>query len=365
MKNKIAIILGTRPNFVKIYPLILFLEKENKLDNFILIYTQQHYSKDLIPEIEKIKKIKIDFLKLKKNKVFDFSICINELIFIYKKFNINKVIIIGDSDTTLSGAISAKRSFLKLFHIESGLRSFNYKMHEEFNRITSAGLADVCFAPSKKSYDYLKYIFKKTHQKAYFVGDLNYNNLINYFNNQITSFKKKLNNPFILLTLHRRENILYKRKLKSIFQVLNNIGKNFEIKFYCHPHTLKKIKEFKIKLNFKILKSIPNLKLLNEIRNSNLVITDSGGMQKEAFYLKKYCVVLRDQTEWFELSKLNSYVGYEPNKIYKFIKKNFFIKYKMKNNPYHKKNNLKIITKKILNNDAVSNKLVNVKKSKK
>lgn len=346
--STIGIITGTRPNFTKIYPLIKLIKKKKLSHKFCLIHTNQHYSKDLIFEFKKIFDSEINFIKLRKNKKFEISSCIKSLIKIYQKLSLKKVLIIGDSDSTLCGAIAAKRLFLKLYHIESGLRSFK-DMHEEFNRISCSSLSDVCFAPSLKSFKYLKHISKKTKQKVLFTGDLNYEN---YKSQKIkTNLKHKLdNNKYILLTLHRRENILSKEKLSKIFFILNTLAKKYKIYFYCHPHTKLNIKKFNIKVDFKILTSLPNSEILKKISNASLVITDSGGLQKEAFYCRKFCVILRNNSEWVELSNLNSLIGYNFKLISKFIENNFDKEYKGLKNPYYKKNNLNITLKELIKN---------------
>ena len=344
--NKIGIIIGTRPNLTKIYPFIEFVKKKNLLSFFYFIYTNQHYSNDLIYDLKKITNKKINFIKLRKNKTFKLTNCIDSLIKVFKNLDLNKIIIIGDCDSTLSGAIAAKRLFLKLFHIESGLRSFK-NMHEEYNRVVSSSLSDVCFAPSQTSFKYLNHLSKKTNQNVLFTGDLNYENFKIKEKNFSSKHKSDLD-KYIIFTLHRRENILVKKKLKKIFLIMNNLAKKYNILFYCHPHTKKNIKKFKIKVNFKIYPSVSNSEILQKIYNSSLVITDSGGIQKEAYYCKKYCVIFRDSSEWVELLKLNSLLSYDLKIILEFIKKYFGTNFSIKKNPYFKKNNLRIALNEIL-----------------
>jgi UDP-GlcNAc3NAcA epimerase len=213
------------------------------------------------------------------------------------------ILLFGDTNTTLAGAISASKLNLPIVHVEAGLRSYNRTMPEEINRVIVDSISSLLFAPSASSVNNL---LKEGVEKnnIFNVGDIMFDSVL-YFSKYakepsfVTSAIKS--NEFILCTIHRNFNTDNILALTNIFTALTNSNK--KIILPLHPRTKKILAEHKILIgkNIQICNPVGYFEMLWLIINSSLVITDSGGLQKEAFFLKKPCVVLRQETEWIEL----------------------------------------------------------------
>jgi UDP-N-acetylglucosamine 2-epimerase (non-hydrolysing) len=271
----------------------------------------QHYSPNMSKIFLKdfnINKIEYD-LKLGKKKSTNFFI--NSF---YKK--IKKILVIekpeylivqGDTNTCLLSAFAAKELKnkglidTKIVHIEAGLRSFDYKMPEETNRIIVDHISDILFPPTIIQKNIL--IKEGIKKPLFVVGSTIADNLKNIN-------LKKIKKNFFLLTIHRFENVTYKSRLKKIINIMNKISKiyNLEILFPCHPNTQNKIKKFKINLGkkIKIIKPIDYKKFLIYLKNCSIVFSDSGGIQEEACILKKNLITFRNNTERPETIKINA-----------------------------------------------------------
>ncbi len=221
------------------------------------------------------------------------------------------VIVYGDTNSTLAGALSASKLNIPVIHIEAGLRSFNMKMPEEVNRILTDRISTVLFCPGKLAVDNLR---KEGINKYNVIiknsGDVMYDVLL-YFK----KFRKKpdlrLNNNFILCTVHREENTNIISNLEAILKALIKISTRYQIIFPVHPRTklyLSKIKHIENKVkecNIVLSKPLGYLEIIYLLEKCKLVLTDSGGLQKEAYYMKKPCIVLRNESEWMELVENN------------------------------------------------------------
>lgn len=300
---KIISIVGARPQFIKLAP----LSKELKnLYNAKIIHTGQHFDYEMS---------KLFFQELGIPEP-DYNLGINNgyhgeqtgkmLIELEKTILKEKpdlIIVYGDTNTTLAGSLVSSKLNIPVVHIEAGLRSFNKKMPEEINRIISDHISDYLFAPTKKAIENLE--LEGLISKAYLTGDImvdvlyenlerakKYSNLLGDLN--LTSDK------YLLLTLHRPYNVDNPEVLKIILDKLSQI--NMKILFPIHPRTRRIIEDNRIKMKNNIITTKPfgYLEFLSLEMNSNKIITDSGGIQKEAYILKKPCITIRSETEWIE-----------------------------------------------------------------
>ena len=321
--KKIAFsIIGTRPQIIKA---TIIHKRFQKLKNYkhIIFDTGQHYDanmfKNFINEYQ-INPKDIIFLKCEnKNKNIFKKKINNKILPYFKKFKPSLCIVYGDTISTLIAAEIIKKNKIKIAHIESGARSFDKRMIEEKIRKKVDHISDLLFCCTKKCKKNL--INEKINKnKIFLVGDI----LFDIFKKNINKLKiKKSVTKFNFLTLHRRENLSSKERLESIFKFLINISK-FQIIFPAHPHTIQKIKKFNIKINekIKIINPINHLKLLNFLYNSKNIFTDSGGVQREAYFLKKPTIVLRDKIEWVELLKYGKQKQWNSNSKFSKYKKN-------------------------------------------
>ncbi len=308
--KKILSIVGARPQFIKAFVTIKSINKM-KLYNNILLHTGQHFDHDMSEIFFKELKFNKNLIKIslrnQNNRILRISEMFYKINNIINKIKPNLIIIYGDTDSTLVGAIIARRLNIKLIHIEAGLRSNIIDMPEEQNRVFSDYLSDYLICPNHLA---LKNLKNNKYKKIYNFGDVMYDSF-NFYKKYIDlkyskNFKKKykLPNKYIFLTMHRDSN---STKLQ-IKKILGDISRIKNIFFWpIHPKIKLIIKKNKIKIPKNIIHSKPlsYLESLAAIKESVYVITDSGGVQKETYFYKKKCFVLRNETEWSELIKVN------------------------------------------------------------
>lgn len=239
----------------------------------------------------------------------------NEIFALLLKENIDGVLVYGDTNSTLAGSLSAKKMDVPLFHVESGLRSFDRSMLEENNRIITDHLSSLLFCPSNNSVKNLKE--ENLKDGLILSGDVMYDvykKFSSHKDNMLEDFKTQ---GYILSTIHRRENINSSEKLLAIFESLNKINNKLKIIMPLHPHTKQKMEKYKIESSINFIEPQGYLSMLSLLNNSKMVITDSGGLQKESYFAKKKCIVVRERTEWIELIDQGTNMLCKPKNIYK------------------------------------------------
>lgn len=304
---KLLSIVGGRPQFIKVVALNRAIIKEKNLQHLIL-HTGQHYdyylSEIFFRELEIPKPdfhLQMDDLSLAAStKRMTESI---QKILLTEKPDV--VIVYGDTNSTLAGALAAKKAGIKIAHVEAGLRSFDNSMPEEFNRIETDKISDLLFCPTTQAAENLiKEGFNDINCKVILSGDIMLD-VMNYFTEKIKknniTYKGVPKNNFILCTLHRQSLVQSPEKLREVIKALNEINNQTQILLPAHPRLKKAIDDLDVKINFKIIKPVGYLDMIGLLKHCTSVITDSGGLQKEAFFCKKICVTIRDNTEWTEL----------------------------------------------------------------
>lgn len=322
---KIAIVVGTRPEIIKMSPIIQELTYR-KIDYFI-IHTGQHYyyfMDKIFFEQLKILEPKYNLEVGSGTHAEQIGKMLIELenVFIQERPDI--ILVEGDTNSVFAAALAASKLHIKIGHVEAGLRSYNKRMPEELNRIMVDHMSDILFAPTEKSKNNL--LNESVTGEIIVTG----NTIVDVIlNNKVISDKydyviKRLNlkfNNYILITLHRPESVDNIDNLNKIIESLNKIIKieRLPLIFPIHPRTLKKIKEFNIKIpeDILIIDPVGFLEFIYLERNARLIITDSGGIQEEACILKTPCITIREETERPETIEIGANVitGYEPNKI--------------------------------------------------
>ena len=312
----IATIVGARPQFIKA-ALISKKINEEKLFSEIIIHTGQHFEKNMsniffddlsIPKPD----YNLNINRIDYGQMIDKMV--NSLAPILLKEKIDGIIVYGDTNSTLAATLTAKQFSLPVFHIESGLRSHNRLMHEENNRVIVDHLSSLLFCPTKNALENLKK--ENVTNGVVFSGDIMYEAFLKFcFNNEKSSKLMKKSN-FILATIHRRENIFSKERLSLVFKNLDKINDKKNVIMPLHPHTKKMIKAHEIKTNVSFINPVGYSTMLSFLKKSDLVITDSGGLQKESFFAKKKCIVIRAETEWVELIKGGSSLLCEPKDLF-------------------------------------------------
>jgi UDP-GlcNAc3NAcA epimerase len=307
---KIVTIVGARPQFIK--AAVISREfKQNRTDiNEIIIHTGQHYDKSMsdiffkqlhIPQPNYNLKIGGGSHGENTGRMIEK---IEEILLVEKP---DYLLVYGDTDSTLAGALAASKLQIPIIHIEAGLRSYNRKMPEEINRVLTDHISNLLFCPSNKSYHNLinEGIDK---DKIFIVGDIMldaFNIFINYAQKPIwwDSINLPLN-EYVLCTIHRAENTNHINNLTNIFNGLGN--SKLPILLPMHPRTKNIISNLNITIpnNIFIVEPVGYLEMIWLEKNCKIIATDSGGVQKEAFFNKKPCITLREETEWVELVEM-------------------------------------------------------------
>ena len=310
---KLVIIVGTRPQFLKLCPLSKELTKSNI--SYKIIHTGQHYDKEMSENLFKILQIKEpDYLLQKEGNtnIQCLGNMMNKIEEICLKEKPDKIIVFGDCDSTIAGAIVAKKLKIYLIHIEAGMRSYNKDMPEEKNRIMTDHISDLLLCSTHDSVDKLKK--ENVTKNVHYVGNLQLEllkNVCETYNNKNILTKNNLSeNNFGLMTIHREYNT-NEKMLKKIFSELKKL--DISIVFPIHPRTKIIINNNKIDIpnNVKIIKPVNYLDMTILERYSNYIITDSGGIQPEAWFLGKKCIIMRSETEWIEPLKNNNNILYD------------------------------------------------------
>jgi len=334
---KILTILGARPQFIKAGSLSREIAKHEEIVE-IIVHTGQHYDSnmsDVFFEEMQIAKPNY-FLGIGgKSQGAMTGQMIEKIEEVCLKENPDWVIVYGDTNSTLSGAIVASKLHIKLAHIEAGLRSFNLNMPEEVNRILTDRISNILFCPTDTAMINLKNEgYENFNCKILNSGDVMRDGAI-FYKDLAVKPSIEIKDEFILCTIHRAENTDDESRLKNIFKALIEISKEKQIILPLHPRTKKILKNLKLNLqNLTIVEPVGYLEMTWLITNCKLIMTDSGGLQKEAFFFQKYCITLREETEWIELvdNKYNILVGADQKKIlcaysnsYKYDNLNFNI----------------------------------------
>ena len=306
---KIHLIVGARPNFMKIAPLYKEFEKYPEQFEIKLIHTGQHYDKEM-------SKLFFENLQMPKpNNYLGVGSGTHgeqtakimeryEEVLLQDKPNL--VIVAGDVNSTIACALDAVKLHIKVAHLEAGLRSFDRKMPEEINRIITDQISDYLLTPSEDADENLLHEGIELN-KIYFVGNIMIDSLKKYIKTADESkIHKKLKigkSPYVLITLHRPSNVDNEENLHKIFRSFEKLSNSMKLVFPMHPRTRKRLKEFNLENKIKnndnliITKPLGYYDFLKLQKDANVVLTDSGGIQEETTYFGVPCLTLRENTE--------------------------------------------------------------------
>jgi len=342
---KICIILGTRPEIIKLSSIIRKCEMEN-LDYFI-IHTGQHYSKNMDEKFFDDLNLPTPKYNLKigsGTQATQTAKALEKIEEILIKEKPDVVLVQGDTNTVLSGALAARKIQIKVGHVEAGLRSYDQKMPEEINRIITDHISNFLFVPTRNQ----KEILLKEGipgDTIHIVGNTITDAIMQ--NHEIAKEKSTImkelrlkEKEFILVTAHRPSNVDNPKKLLELFSILQQVQNTFkyEIVFPIHPRTKKILdsQDIKISDEIKIIEPVGFIDFICLEKNSKLIITDSGGVQEEACILKTPCITIRDNTERPETVDVgaNEVTGYNKNKIFKRIEEIIKNKQTVWDNPF-------------------------------
>jgi UDP-GlcNAc3NAcA epimerase len=317
---KIFTVVGARPQFIKASVVSLAFAQAEGIEETIL-HTGQHFDanmSDIFFEQLQIPRPDIQLNIHGGNHGEMTGRMLTEIEQCLQEQKPDRVLVYGDTNSTLAGALAAAKLHIPVAHVEAGLRSFNMLMPEEINRILTDQISDLLFCPTKSAVQNLHNEgFDRKPVQVLQVGDVMHDAAL-LFADQAIEPAGNLPREFILATLHRAENTDCPQRLASIVAALNDIHQNeAPVVIPLHPRTRQKLSQHGLTLQVHSIDPVGYLEMLWLLKHCQLVLTDSGGVQKEAFFFGKACVTLRDQTEWVELVEAgaNELAGADMNKI--------------------------------------------------
>lgn len=345
---KIISVIGARPQFIKAASVSRMMKKAGIKE--VLIHTGQHYDYNMSQVFFKQLKIKEPEYNLGIGSMSHGSQTgrmIEKIEGVLLAEKPGLMLVYGDTNSTLAGSLAAAKLHIPVAHVEAGLRSYNRNMPEEINRVLTDHVSDVLFCPTETAVENLrKEGFKNIVNKGKLiknssalhdlqsfpfvinVGDVMYDSVL--YNlaiakkiSKIIKKYKLLPQRYYLATIHRAENTDNTSRLKSICKAFNKIAERYPLIFPAHPRTEKLLSRIGyINSNLKIIPPVSYWDMLMLSSFARVILTDSGGLQKEAFFLNVPCVTLRDETEWVETlqSGMNVIAGASEGKILRAVK---------------------------------------------
>lgn len=322
---KVLTVVGARPQFIKAAAVSRALRKQGQE---ILVHTGQHYDKsmsDVFFEELQIPKPEYHLHVGSHSHGEQTGAMLQKIEEVILKEKPDAVLTYGDTNSTLAGSLAASKLHIPVAHVEAGLRSFNKRMPEEINRVLTDHVSKWLFCPTETAIANLQK--EGITQGVYHTGDVMLDTVV--FNRELAAERSNIlaendltPNGYLLLTIHRAENTDDPERLQSIVTALNQI--DVPAVFPMHPRTRNKLDDLDIQLDNPLVKVIPPVGFLDMLQlevHAQKIVTDSGGVQKEAFFAQVPCITLRDETEWVETVELgaNCIVGADTEKILQAI----------------------------------------------
>lgn len=319
---KIITIVGARPQFIK----AATLSRQFALAGVkeVIVHTGQHYDVNMSQVFFDEMEIPTPAYNLEIHGLSHAVMTARMLEGIEKILLLekpDKVVVYGDTNSTLAGALAASKLNIPLVHVEAGLRSFNRQMPEEINRILTDRVSSLLLCPTdaavknlqREGYDHFPVHIVKN-------GDVMQDAALFYAekaalkSNVIEQYALQ---DFVLATVHRQENTDDRATLQRIIAGLNAIHKELPVVMPVHPRTRKLLSDYDLKPEFQLIEPVGYFDMISLLKHCKMVVTDSGGVQKEAFFFARHCITLREQTEWVELLQhdYNRLAGSDPQQI--------------------------------------------------
>ncbi|MEN8839413.1 MAG: UDP-N-acetylglucosamine 2-epimerase (non-hydrolyzing) [Flavobacteriales bacterium] len=321
---KVLTVIGARPQFIKAAALSREFAKHKHIEE-IIVHTGQHFDANMSQVFFEEMEIPKPTYNLEINSLSHGAMTgrmIEGIEEILLKEKPDLLLVYGDTNSTIAGALAAKKLHIKVAHVEAGLRSFNMEMPEEVNRILTDRISDFLFCPTQSAIDNLKKEgYDNIDCKIVRTGDVMQDAALFYAKKSAeksTVIAQLGMEKFALATLHRAENTDSKERLTELVEGLNEIHETVcPVVLPLHPRTKAKLKLHGLDLKVKVIDPVGYFDMIELLKNCSLVMTDSGGLQKEAFFFRKNCITMRDQTEWIELIEngVNVLVGADKKKL--------------------------------------------------
>ncbi len=321
---KVCTVVGARPQFVKAAAVSAKIAEKGGIEEAI-IHTGQHYDAAM-------SKVFFDELNIPREK-YNLGIgsgphgaqtgrMLEKMEAVLEAERPCRVLVYGDTNSTLAGALAAAKLHIPVAHVEAGMRSFNRRMPEEINRVVADHICDINFCSSPAAVENL--VKEGLGGTSFLVGDVMFDCALKF-----EHVAEKHYNPFkeynvdkglyILVTCHRAENTDERRNLKQIVDAVNMISEHFPVVFPVHPRTKKFLEQYRLAFNgsVNVIPPVSYFEMLLLEKHAKMILTDSGGVQKEAFFYRVPCITMRHETEWIETVELgwNIVAGPDRKKI--------------------------------------------------
>lgn len=307
--KKVLTVVGARPQFIKAAAVSRALASEPRLTE-VMVHTGQHFDPNMsrvffdelsIPE----PRHNLEVHSLGHGAMTGRMLERLEEVVLQEKPDL--VLVYGDTNSTLAGALVARKLHVPLAHVEAGLRSFNLRMPEEVNRILTDRISDLLCCPTTRAVENLRAEgFERFSCRVVQTGDVMQDSALHY--GRLAAERSTLvdrlslrGGPFALCTLHRAENTDDPGRLAAIVEALHQVARELPVVLPLHPRTTAAIRRQGLSIDLRVIEPVGYLDMIGLLRETQLVLTDSGGLQKEAYFFGKPCVTLRDETEWVEL----------------------------------------------------------------
>ncbi len=325
--KKIITILGARPQFVKAAVLSRIIAEHNQIEE-VVVHTGQHYDTNMSAVFFEEMQIPKPTYNLNINGLSHGAMT-GQMLEKIEEVLVNEkptaVVVYGDTNSTIAGALAAKKMDIKVVHIEAGLRSFNIQMPEEINRILTDRISNLLLCPTETAIDNLRNEgYDNLDANVIKCGDImkdavEFYSKLSAKKSSIISDLKLTTENFVLATIHRQENTDDLEKLTAIFEGLEEIHKEHQVVLPLHPRTRQILEHNNLEYNITMIDPVGYFDMLELLKSCKMVISDSGGLQKEAYFNKKHCVIAREETEWIELVTHNfaEVVGSDKSKLIK------------------------------------------------
>jgi len=327
---KVVSIVGARPQFIKLAPVLRAIQRYNRENpgqpiQEVLVHTGQHYDYEMSQVFFEELSLKAPDYHLgvgSGTHGYQTGEMLRRIEEVLLREKPDWVMVYGDTNSTLAGALAAAKLHIPVAHVEAGLRSFNRRMPEEINRVLTDHMSTLLFCPTERAVENLRR--EGITEGVHLVGDVMYDAALQY--TELAERKSCVletlgleQKEYALATVHRAENTDAHERLSGILRGLERIaGEGLPVVFPLHPRTAKKLRRLGVALNgVRVLEPVSYLDMLVLEKNARVILTDSGGVQKEAFFFRVPCVTLREETEWVETVEAgwNTLVGCDPKRI--------------------------------------------------
>ncbi len=314
MAKKLLTVIGARPQFIKASALSAAVAEDARFVE-VMVHTGQHFNAAMSEVFFSELNIPPPQYNLGIHSLPHGAMTgrmLEALEHIMRQEKPDVVVLYGDTNSTLAGALAASKLNIEVAHIEAGLRSYNWTMPEEQNRVLTDRLSHYLFVPAKNAAaNLLKEGISEQTAEVVEVGDIMYEVFLRHFEKAKREAdwlqeSELVSQGYVLASIHRQENVDNTERLKSIFAALDDVHDNIPVLCPMHPRTSKALKRLGISTKIKVVEPLSYLGMLSALLHAKAVVTDSGGLQKEAYYAQKPCFTLRNETEWTELVELNA-----------------------------------------------------------